>query len=91
MAAAGILREDERVELIEGEVIESNPIGIKHASRIKRLIAFLTRSVGEAAIVDVQNPVRFPDDTEPQPDVVLLKPREDSTPKRTPSPKTYSS
>jgi Uma2 family endonuclease len=77
MAEAGILHEDERVELIEGEIIEMSPIGGKHAACVKRLILLLIERLGRAAVVGAQDPVRLTDLTEPQPDVAVLRPRED--------------
>lgn len=77
MAEAGILHEDDRVELIDGEILELSPIGSRHAACVSRLVTALIRAVGDRAIVGPQNPVRFPSDTEPQPDVALLKPRDD--------------
>jgi Uma2 family endonuclease len=77
MAEAGILHEADRVELIEGEILQLSPIGNRHSTCVRRLVAFMTRAVGDTAIVDVQNPVRLPNDTEPQPDLALLKPRDD--------------
>lgn len=77
MADAGILTADDRVELIEGEIIEMSPIGKRHASCVDRINRLLNRLAGQAAIVRVQNPVRLSDFSEPQPDVALLRPRED--------------
>ena len=77
MAEAGILGEDDRVELIEGEIVKMAPIGIRHAACVRRLNRVFSGRVGERAIVDVQNPVRLGGHSEPQPDVVLLRPRAD--------------
>jgi Uma2 family endonuclease len=77
MGRAGILGEDSRVELIEGELIDMAPIGSLHASVVSTLSMFFARQVGELAIVSTQNPVSLPPDSEPQPDIVLLKPRPD--------------
>lgn len=77
MAAAGVLREDDRVELIEGEIVEINPIGSRHAACVGRLTKLLERLAGDRAIVWVQNPVQVNDYSEPLPDVALLKPRDD--------------
>jgi Uma2 family endonuclease len=77
MAAAGVLKEDDRVELIEGEIVEMNPIGSRHAACVARLTRFLGRSVEDEAIVWVQNPVQISDFSEPLPDVTLLKRRDD--------------
>jgi len=77
MARAGILCEDDRVELIEGEVVAMTPIGRRHAACVNRLNRLLSRQVGEHAIVSIQNPVRLSEYSEPQPDLVLLQPRPD--------------
>jgi Uma2 family endonuclease len=77
MAEAGILREDERVELIHGQIIEMTPIGPSHAAYVDTLNRLLVSVTGTAAIVRVQNPIRLPNDTEPEPDFALLVPRDD--------------
>jgi Uma2 family endonuclease len=77
MAEAGIFGENDRVELIGGEIIALTPIGPRHANCVRRLIALLAARVGTSAIVDAQNPVVLDDYSEPQPDVVLLKPQSD--------------
>ena len=77
MGEAGILREDDRIELIYGELIEMAPIGSRHASYVSRLTHLLNEAVGSAAIVWTQNPVALPPDSEPQPDIALLKPSGD--------------
>ncbi|MBV9280113.1 MAG: Uma2 family endonuclease [Chloroflexi bacterium] len=77
MAEAGILLEDDRVELIEGEIVEMSPIGRHHASAVNRLTNLFVPTFADVAIVSVQNPIRLSDDTEPQPDLTLLRPRSD--------------
>lgn len=57
MGGAGIFAEDERVELIEGEIIEMAPIGSQHAAYVARLQKLLERSAGDQAIIWIQNPV----------------------------------
>jgi Uma2 family endonuclease len=86
MAAAGVLSEDDRVELIEGEIVEMNPIGSRHAACVGRLTEFLGRLVGGEAIVWVQNPVQVNDYSEPLPDVALLKRRDDFYAQANPQP-----
>lgn len=76
MVEAGILGEDDRVELIEGEVVQMTPIGSRHAACVAKLTALFSR-VQDRAIVWVQNPIRLGRHSEPQPDVALLKPRAD--------------
>jgi len=77
MAEAGILREDDRVELIEGEIVQTSPIGSRHASCVGRLTEIFGRLAAGKAIVWVQNPVLIDEYSEPLPDVTLLKRRED--------------
>jgi Uma2 family endonuclease len=77
MAEVGLLTEDARVELIEGEIIDMAPIGSRHAAAVDRLAQLLQRSVGPRATVRVQGPIRLSASSEPQPDVALLKPRDD--------------
>jgi len=77
MAEAGILSEDDRVELLEGEIVAMSPIGSRHAACVDRLAQCLVVQVGGRAIVRVQNPIRLGEHSEPQPDVALLKPRPD--------------
>jgi Uma2 family endonuclease len=77
MAEAGIITEDDRVELIEGEVVEMSPIGSLHAGCVNRLSALLHEQVGQTVIIAVQNPIRIDEYSEPQPDVARLAPRAD--------------
>ena len=77
MGEAGILGEDERLELIEGEIIEMTPIGSPHGGRVNQLNRLLTQAVGELAVVAVQNPVVLSEHSEPEPDLALLRPRAD--------------
>jgi len=74
MVRAGILKEDDRVELIEGEIVEMTPIGPRHAVCVTGLTEHLVRSVGTRAVVWVQNPIHLGSYSEPQPDVALLRP-----------------
>jgi Uma2 family endonuclease len=76
MGEAGILHEDDRVELIEGEIVEMAAIGTRHFSCVNGLTRLLVRSVGDEAIVSVQNPVRLNEHTEPQPDLAVLRVRD---------------
>src|SRR5436305_12193247 len=86
MAAAGVFSEDDRVELIEGEIVEMNPIGSRHAACVGRLTKLLERLAGDEAIVWVQNPVQVSDYSEPLPDVALLKRRDDFYARANPRP-----
>lgn len=77
LGQAGVLGEDDRVELIEGEILEMSPIGRIHASRVDRLNRVFNRGVGDAAIIRIQNPIVLGDHSEPEPDLALLRPRAD--------------
>lgn len=77
MTQVGIFTEDDRVELVDGEVIEMTPIGSSHAACVKRLNHLFSRRVGDRALVSIQDPIRIDPHSEPQPDVALLRPRLD--------------
>src|SRR5438105_9472652 len=77
MVKAGILTEDDRVELIEGEIIKMSPIGKSHAACVDRLTRFFNRAADESVIVRTQGPVLIDVLVELQPDVALLKARPD--------------
>lgn len=75
MGEVGLLDPDVRVELIEGEIVEMAPIGDLRAAISNRLNSLLVVTVGERGIVAVGNPVRLSQNTEPQPDFTVLRPR----------------
>jgi len=77
MAEVGILHEDDRVELIRGEILQLSPMGSRHQACVDRLTRLLNRLSDLDAVVRGQGPFHLPDNTEPVPDVALLKPRED--------------
>lgn len=77
MAESGILSENERVELIRGEMIDMSPIGRRHAGCVNRLVNLLIQLLGKRIILAPQNPVELNETSEPQPDIALLKPRPD--------------
>ena len=77
MAEAGILYEDDRLELLDGEIIQMAAIGSYHAGCVLGLNKFFSRIVGEDALVNVQNPFKIDDDTLFEPDLVILRPRTD--------------
>jgi Uma2 family endonuclease len=87
MAAAGILKPEERVELIDGDIIEMSPIGSPHAAAVKRATHLFYRTIGDRAVVSVQDPVRLHSRSEPEPDLALLRPRADFYAEAHPTPK----
>jgi Uma2 family endonuclease len=77
MAAAGILGPDDRVELIDGEIIQMSPIGDRHVGHVNRLTHVFVTSFAVRAVVSIQSPIQLNNYTEPEPDVLVLKPRPD--------------
>jgi Uma2 family endonuclease len=75
MGEAGILRPDERVELIEGEIVQMAPIGPRHAGCVINANRLFITRLGDRVVVSPQNPVVIPPRSEPQPDLLLLRPR----------------
>ena len=73
MAEAGLLRASDRVELIEGELVDLAPIGSRHAFLVDRIAETLGRGSRAAHMVRVQNPVLLGERSEPQPDIALVK------------------
>ena len=77
MGRFGIFSEDDRVELVNGEIIEMSPIGERHAACVDALSELLRERLKHSVIVRVQNPIRLDDFSEPQPDISILKRRDD--------------
>jgi Uma2 family endonuclease len=77
LAEVGILGEDDRVELLDGQVVVMTPVGPRHAGCVNRLADLLWRIAGGGVTVSIQNPVVLGERREPQPDVAVLKRRTD--------------
>ncbi len=86
MAETGILRPEDRVELINGEILYMSPINSPHSGCVNRLNALFNRLFGKVAVVSIQNPLRLDDFSEPEPDVLLLHPADDFYEERHPVP-----
>jgi Uma2 family endonuclease len=86
MAEVGILDADARVELIDGEIIDMAPPGSPHAATVHYLNEVFVRAVDGKATVLIQNPVRLSQYSEPQPDLALLRRRDDFYRERHPQP-----
>ena len=90
MAEAGTWSEDDKVELIHGEIITMSPINSLHAGTVNRIHAFILKLLGDSCIVAVQNPIEIPDHSMPEPDIVVARYREDYYTSRHPRQRTYS-
>ena len=78
LAQAGVLTQCDRVELLDGEIVEMTPIGDRHAGIVARLTSLFSRCLGDRSIVWAQNPVQLRVVRSiPQPDVVLVRARSD--------------
>jgi Uma2 family endonuclease len=78
MAEAGILAPSDRVELIGGEIFDMAPIGAAHAGETIRLNRLFARAAADGLVLlSVQSPLRLDAYNEPEPDLMLLKPRRD--------------
>ncbi|HEX8598399.1 MAG TPA: Uma2 family endonuclease [Chloroflexia bacterium] len=86
MAEVGILSEDDRVELIEGEIVYMAPIGIRHAHCVDTLNRLFSQLLSKNVLVRVQNPIRLNADSEVQPDVALLRLRDYTKDQQHPGP-----
>ena len=86
MAETGVLRPDARVELLDGRIIDMSPIGPFHGGLVKRLSRIFNLKAKGRWIVSTQDPLRLDDHSEPEPDVMLLKPVPDDYTSRHPQP-----
>jgi Uma2 family endonuclease len=86
LAEVGVLKPDDRVELIEGEIIRISPIGSPHAACVRALDLQFHNLFARKYVVSVQSPVRLDDFSEPEPDLALLQPRKDLYAERHPQP-----
>ena len=86
MGQTGILPPDARVELIDGDVVAMTPIGPRHNACVNRALRALVRAAGDDAIVQAQGSVRLDLRSEPEPDLVLIRPRADFYASRHPGP-----
>jgi Uma2 family endonuclease len=73
MIEVGILGEDDRVELIDGEIVAMAAIGSRHSGSTNKSNTFFSSKLSERALISVQNPIALEDGTEPEPDIALLQ------------------
>jgi len=86
MAETGVLRPNARVELLDGQINDMSPIGPFHGGVTKFLTQFFVATAKGRWTTSVQDPVRLDDHSEPEPDLMLLKPSADFYRKRHPLP-----
>ncbi|MCZ6679573.1 MAG: Uma2 family endonuclease [Candidatus Poribacteria bacterium] len=86
MGEVGILRPDERVELIDGVIRKMSPKGSRHTACVRKLTNLLPLLLQGRALVSVQDPIVLDDNTEPEPDVALVRPRDDAYARAHPRP-----
>lgn len=77
MVEIGIIKPEDKVELINGEIIEMSPVNSKHSSTVKKITALLYGLVSRRMNISVQDPIIAGQYSEPEPDIALLKPAED--------------
>src|SRR6266700_1636870 len=86
MAETGVLKPGARVELLDGKIIDMLPIGPFHGGSVNRLIRLFSKLSNGRWLVSAQNPVHLDEYSEPQPDLMLLKPEADDYTSRHPRP-----
>lgn len=87
MGETGIFKEDEHLELIDGEIVKMTPIGSRHASCVDRLNEFFVTLLTGRAIVRVQNPIYLSEHSELEPDIAITKRYEKAYITKHPEPK----
>lgn len=90
MGEAGVFGDDDRVELLDGHIYVTSPIGSEHAACVRRLNRLFQTQAGNEALVSVQNPIRLNEASEPEPDVALLRPHDDGYASEHPGPEDVS-
>ena len=86
MGEVGILSPDIRVELVDGEIRRMAPVHPPHASMVKRLTVALVARLQDTAVVGVQDPIHLDEFNEPQPDLTVMRSRDDYYGSRHPTP-----
>lgn len=86
MAQTGVLKPGARVELLDGRIIDMSPIGPMHGGAVKRLIRLFSSAAAGRWLVSAQDPLHVDEYSEPQPDLMLLKPAKDDYTSRHPQP-----
>ena len=77
IVAAGVIAEDDRLELLEGEIVEMSPLGPQHSACVVRLTSLLYKYESSRVMIRVQDPIRLGDYSQPQPDISVVQRRPD--------------
>lgn len=77
MGAHGIIGPEERTQLIEGQILKMSPVGSEHAAIVDTINRLLQVQLGDPAIVRIQNPLHLSEISEPEPDVLVVRSRDD--------------
>lgn len=77
LAEVGILKNTDRVELINGEILKMSPINSEHSSIVNTITRLLIQKIGDTALVSIQNPIRLDEYSEPEPDILVAEYRDD--------------
>ena len=77
MVDVGILQEDDRCELLNGEIVKMSSIGQRHASKVNRLAQLFHEIARGTIIVSTQNPIELGPFSQPEPDIGLLRWQDD--------------
>lgn len=86
MVDAGVLNEDDRVELIEGRIVQMAPKNMLHATATRRATRCFMKMFSGRAVVSVQDPILLKDFSEPEPDLVLAAPPDEKYLEHHPTP-----
>lgn len=86
MDEAGVFCENDRVELVDGEIVDMAPIGSYHNSCVTTLTHIFVRAVPEGVRVQVQGPLQMDESSMFQPDLAILRPRKDDYAEANPTP-----
>lgn len=87
MIESGVFDENDHIELLNGVIIEKMPKGTKHSSANDRATKMFYKTLSDKAVIRNQNPIWLDDFSEPEPDIVLAKPKEDEYENSHPTPK----
>lgn len=86
MAEAGVFGPDPRVELLDGEIMMMSPIGPMQGALVRRLMKFFVKNLPETIECSVQLPIVASDHSEPEPDIALVRRRDDDYQHEHPTP-----